>query len=196
MDDYPVSGNFETQLQRQEFNPPPMNATLDDEEDVEEADEPDGVMMIYLHAVRTRLQDEVSTQTSTTNWLLPMLKKDDWWLRANRAKEVCSKLNISFSESSYYRDIFVWLPDIRWNTTPPCVECGSNMRVGLHGFRDNHYGVCFSPISENITDKELPKKRGNGQRSVDKKPRKSRTCKSCGSQECPGRGPTWKCNNA
>lgn len=137
-----MAGTVETQSQRQEFNPPPMDATLDDEEDIDSADEPGSVMMSYLHMVHDRLQQEVSNNSGTTNWLLPLLKKDEneWWVRANRAKEICSKLGNTFSESSYYRDIFVWLPDIRWNTMPPCVECRSNTRVGAHGFRANHDG--------------------------------------------------------
>ena len=130
-----------------------------------------------------------------------MLKKNEWWLRANCAKEVCAKLGISCGESSYYRDIYVWLPDIRWNTMPPCVECGSNERVGPHAFRGNHdgvgppsivAGVCISPSSENITFKE---KRGNGQREKDKKQRKPRSCKICSSQECPGRASGGTCRN-
>jgi len=76
MDDHLMSDTMETQLQRQELNPPPMNATLDDDEDVDEADDPGSVMMSYLHHVHVRLQQEVSSNSGTTNWLLHLLKQD------------------------------------------------------------------------------------------------------------------------
>ena len=46
-----------------------------------------------------------------------------------------------------YRDVYVWLPDIRWPTAagksemmPDCPHCQINVRVAPHCFRDNHYG--------------------------------------------------------
>ena len=42
-----MSDILETHFQRQEFNPPPMNATLDDDEDIDEADESGSVVMLY-----------------------------------------------------------------------------------------------------------------------------------------------------
>ena len=73
-------------------------------------------------------------------WLLALLKAPgaDWWLRAGVAQSVCRKLGIEYGEPSYYRDIYVWLPDVRWGdeAMPPCVECHSaeeNANVGHRG---------------------------------------------------------------
>jgi len=41
-----MSDILETHFQRQEFNPPPMNATLDDDEDIDEADESGSVIFM------------------------------------------------------------------------------------------------------------------------------------------------------
>ena len=48
-------------------------------------------------------------------------------------------------DRAYYRDVHVWLPDVRWETTdkrymPYCPNCKTNARVGPHCFRDNHAG--------------------------------------------------------
>jgi hypothetical protein len=136
-----MSDILETHFQRQEFNPPPMNATLDDDEDIDEADESGSVVMLYsccacsiaTRGIKSLKHDQLASSYA---------KNNEWWLRANRAKEVCAKLGISCGESSYYRDIYVWLPDIRWNTMPPCVECGS------HAFRGNSNNPS-SPTSHN-----------------------------------------------
>ena len=166
MDDYPVSGTFETQLQRQEFNPPPMNATLDDEEDVDEADEP---------GQATNTQQQMHYSHSSTITASPTGR----FMSTNPSPTTSTHLS---------------QPNQQLHETTPA---GYYQEISLkQSLPSVVAGVSFSPTSDNITDKELPKKRGNGQRSVDKKPRKSRTCRSCGSQECPGRGPTGKCNNA
>ena len=51
-------------------------------------------------------------------------------------------LKISCAEPSYYHDVYVWLPDVRWGQAamPICPGCKSARRVGAHCWRDNHFG--------------------------------------------------------
>ena len=65
----------------------------------------------------------------------------DWWLRAGHAPSVCVRLGLEYGEPSYYRDVYVWLPDVRWGVegTPPCVDCLSAEEVSPHQFRDDYH---------------------------------------------------------
>ena len=120
-------------------------ATLDDE-DGEEEDRarPDGAMQLYLKAVHARLQRETPSKgfAFDDKWLLRELRKKEsnWWLPAPKAQWVCSKLGILFDEGSYYRDIYIWLPDLQFDEMPPCPVCESNTRAGRHCWRGNHFG--------------------------------------------------------
>lgn len=133
---------------RPEHRPPDVEAELDDDEQLQDADAAGGVMATYLKAVFERLHSEVSGIASRATlgdqWLLALLKAPgaDWWLRAGVAKSVCRRPGIEYGEPSYYRDIYVWLPDVRWGdeAMPPCVECESAEEVGPHGFQTKHFG--------------------------------------------------------
>ena len=127
-------------------------ANLDYDEEEErgknDSDDPpvegNSVMQEYLKAVKERLQIELSGEELDT-WLLDILKKNDWWIRTSYVSKIRKKLCLPNHYDAYYRDIFVWLPDIRWNDPaktfmPPCPHCKCNTRVGAHGFRDNHHG--------------------------------------------------------
>lgn len=126
-------------------------ANLDYDEEEErgknDSDDPpvegNGVMQEYLKAVKERLQIELSGNELDA-WLMDILKKNDWWLRTSYASKIRKKLCLPNHYDAYYRDIFVWLPDIRWNDPaktfmPPCPHCKCNTRVGAHGFRGNHH---------------------------------------------------------
>ena len=58
-------------------------------------------------------------------WLTEHLKANDWWIRKEHAKKICSKLAIHCDELEYYRDIYIWLPDVRWGeiALPVCPKC-------------------------------------------------------------------------
>jgi hypothetical protein len=79
---------------------------------------PSAVMQTYLKAVQGRLKSETSGNATGQGlngaWLIEHLKGNNWWLRKERAKWVCGKLHVQFSEPEYYRDILIWLPDVRW----------------------------------------------------------------------------------
>lgn len=115
------------------------------------------VMGEYLKGVYQRLHSETtgpaSRDSSSEPWLLNMLQKKeaDYWLKASFASTVCEKLGIVHQEPAYYRDIKVWLPDLQWGreATPPCVQCGSAKHVGVHGYRDNHFGRRVVGLTEN-----------------------------------------------
>jgi hypothetical protein len=101
-------------------------------------------MAIFLKAVHRELREQVRGRAVTEPWLLDMLKAPgaDWWLRAGQARLVCKKLNLPYDEPAYYRDIYVWLPDVRWGSEamPPCVVCKTAEEVSPHDFQASHFG--------------------------------------------------------
>jgi hypothetical protein len=115
-------------------------AELDDEEQLKDAADGCGLQQEYLQAVHARLKDEVGNRVLPL--LLGLLKENDFWLRAVHAPKICGVLEIELLELSYYRDIYVWLPDVRWGqeAMPPCPNCLSSQLVGAHGWRDNYFG--------------------------------------------------------
>ena len=111
----------------------------------------DSVMGEYAKAVQLRLQEEVKPTTTCQLYLLLMLKNDDWILPACHAKKICDLLKLPFHEPSYYRDVVIWLPDVRWGAQamPYCPNCRSNTKVGVHGWRDNHVGRRITTMTSN-----------------------------------------------
>jgi hypothetical protein len=120
----------------------PILATL---EETDETDEGDGVMQRYLKAVYERLRFELTKRSNINErqWLYDMLKAYDWWIPAYLSKTVCNKLGISFNKPAYYRNIYVWLPDVRWgNAYMPCCpndSCKTSHFVTVRGWHDNHF---------------------------------------------------------
>lgn len=123
---------------RREQNLPDVEAELEDDSQLAGGIRGGGIMHNYLRAVHERLKAEVSAKNPRA--LLPMLEASDWWLRASDAPKICQVPELEVSEVYYYRDIHVWLPDLRWGVLPPCPCCGSASRVGAHCWRDNHFG--------------------------------------------------------
>ena len=72
------------------------------------------------------------------------------WLRAERAAWVKGRLSEAEMSSAglhlvdwepaYIRDVYVWLPDVRWGpkAMPCCPTCETAAHVGNHGFQTNH----------------------------------------------------------
>ena len=146
----PIRQNPGAQRPLSHVRPPDVQAELDDDDQLGDlgADKT-SVMGEYLRMVYDRVHSETTGHASRSSgelWLLTLLKsmkgKDSWWLRASSAEFVCKKLGITFYEPSYYRDIRVWLPELQWGkeATPPCPCCKSARRVGVHAWRDNHFG--------------------------------------------------------
>ena len=58
---------------------------------------------------------------------------------------------------AYYRDVFIWLPDVMWPgllniknpMMPCCPNCKTNARVGPHCFRENSAGRLIIGLEEN-----------------------------------------------
>ena len=114
-----------------------------------------GVQQAYVRAIQQRLQEEVSSSSSTDKpWLLEYLNDNDWWLKTMHARTIAKNLGLKLEHHPYYRDVYVWLPDVRWSNLtgvshmPCCPNCKTNKRVGAHGFRDNHAGR----VVVNLTD--------------------------------------------
>lgn len=144
---------------RRNARPADVEADGDDDDDDDGNDDNDGndgsgsasdesIMGSYLKAVFDRLHSETigvaSRNAFEAKWLLGMLKEEgvDWWLLAGRARAVCAKLGLVYGEPAYYRNIKVWLPDEQWGpeAMPPCVQCESAAKVGVHGFQSAHFG--------------------------------------------------------
>jgi len=97
-------------------------------------------MQEYLAIVQERLRKETNKNTVQVcdQWLMKVLHDNDWEIPVARAKYVCEKLGLPFSEPSYYRKVVVWLPDVWHNIAPPCPNCGNG--CSFHAWRDNHFG--------------------------------------------------------
>ena len=87
----------------------------------------------------------------TNRWLKQHLKENDYWLLPCRMAWIAKKLGLEPRHKSYYKRIFVWLPDDRWGeeAMPRCPNCRSNKDVGSHGFQSNHYGRIVVDMHEN-----------------------------------------------
>lgn len=121
--------------------PPDIVAELDEDEQLKDAAVGAGVQQTYLKAVFDCLKEEVGGRAAPL--LKPFLEKNDWWLRAVHAPKICDEwLGIACDEPSYYVDIYVWLPDVRWGPVamPVCPGCKSSSAVASHCWRDNHFG--------------------------------------------------------
>ena len=112
-----------------------------------------GVQQQYVKAIQLRLREEVSTKGSCNElWLLEHLKSNGWWVRNENAIKIAKKLGLKRSYIAYYRDVYVWLPDVRWkdvNCMPCCPTCKSNEHVGNKGFHDKHFGRLIIGLREN-----------------------------------------------
>ena len=128
-------------------------AQMKGSDDFEDDTIPGGIQQQYVAAVQRQVQSEVSKDSNTDNWFLTHLKGNDWWLRKehyswfikkyNKTREKKDQLDTAYK--AYYRDVHVWLPDVRWKTPdnrfmPCCPTCKTSARVGPHCFRDNHAG--------------------------------------------------------
>ena len=85
---------------------------------------------------------EMSAKSECTDkWLKKLLDHNDWWLRAEHALHVCSKLGIEEpAERFYYHSVYVWLPDVRWGAMPSR-PCGCDRKNAIsHGLRTDTIG--------------------------------------------------------
>lgn len=112
-----------------------------------------GVQQEYVKHIQLRLREEVKENNKSTNlWLLEHLKANDWWIRKVHAPMISKKLGLPKSYNAYHRDVYVWLPDVRWvdiNCMPCCPTCNSNENVGNNGFHSNHFGRLIVGLKEN-----------------------------------------------
>ena len=151
------------------INPPNIEPNLDYDEDEAAKKESDdsldgkqpGIQQTYVEAVQKRVQTEVSKDFKGIKWLVPHLEKNEWWIRKDKSHTIIrmlnardDDLNLKRGHQAYYRDIFVWLPDIRWpdnvkrTFVPCCPNCKTDDRVGPHCFRDNHSGRLIVGLEE------------------------------------------------
>ena len=100
----------------------------------------DSAMKIYSKKIMERLRKELSTKgAATDNWLLRKLRENGWWLRAANARDTMMIFSASRDPSGwanpfYLRDIYIWLPDERWDEMPACPRCHSKTEVHRHDF--------------------------------------------------------------
>ena len=93
---------------------------------------------------------------SLTLTLTPTLTR---WLRAERAAWVKGRLSEAETRSAglllvdfepaYIRDVYVWLPDVRWgrDSMPCCPTCETAAHVGNHGFQSKHHARRCAPAT-------------------------------------------------
>jgi hypothetical protein len=105
-----------------ESNQADIIQNLDYDDDDEKADDesgdstaqPLGVQREYVRAIQQRLQYEIKDNDKLVeNWLLNLLDGNDWWIRKCHVPKVLKKLQMKANPLAYYRDIYVWLPDVR-----------------------------------------------------------------------------------
>jgi hypothetical protein len=115
---------------------------IEEEDDaLDGLDSPESCMKIYSRAILERLRVELSTRSATDNWLLRKLKDGAWWLRAKDASDAMAQLGgdpARWPEPFYLRDIYVHLPEVRWDEKPTCPTCECNSDVHAHDFRMDH----------------------------------------------------------
>ncbi len=106
-------------------------------------DKPLGVQQAVVKVITERLAEEVrEANKSADTWLLKHLKENDWWIRNEHARKFAKRLGLKAAHHAYYRDIYVFLPDVKYGKefTPCCPNCKTNKSVGNNGFRENHFG--------------------------------------------------------
>jgi len=139
--------NYDQPMNQQEFLSVNIDAELDNDNDIDINDTTNGIMAIFLKAVHHELREQVRGRAAREPWLLEILKAPgaDWWVRAGQAGVVCKKLGLLYNEPAYYRDIYVWLPDVCWGTEamPPCVICKTQRRFPLMTFKQNILDVGY-----------------------------------------------------
>ena len=84
-------------------------------------------------------------------WLKNYLFKNDWIIKKRDAPSTAKLLSLPAANKAYYRDVHVWLPDVRWGKKmmPSCPHCRTNKDVNMHGFRSNHHGRLVVGLEEN-----------------------------------------------
>ena len=120
------------------------------EEDQLEGDDDTGVestMREYardiLKRLRLELKDDFDDKKDGSRWLLKELKANGWWIYAKHARSMMEQLSASsdptkWADPFYYRDIFVFIPDVRWpDEQMRCPRCKSS-RIGLHDYQLGH----------------------------------------------------------
>ena len=100
--------------------------------------------------IQVKLQHEISdyTKNNRKGLIFEHLVQNEWWIRSHHAKMFCKELKLKFTEPEYYRDVYIWLPDLMYGTAVDpirltCPTCRLNDEVGVHGFSD-HYGMLFT----------------------------------------------------
>ncbi len=122
----------------------------DDDEESQQDDAYLGVQQEYVKAIQLRIKEEVNQNANTANqWVLEHLKGNGWWIRKENSHQFAKRLGLKKSYDAYYRDVYIWLPDVRWeNCMPCCPSCRSNEHVVNHGFRENHFGRVIVGMKE------------------------------------------------
>ena len=95
----------------------------------------DRLMSKYLRNIRDRLKFECNTRTQCAGRLLmTYLTQHKFWIKADSAEWICSKLEILFHLEVYYCNVIIWIPDERYGINPPCPTYNSNKNIGVHWY--------------------------------------------------------------
>ena len=69
--------------------------------------------------------------------------------RLSEAEMHSAGLQLVDFEPAYIRDVYVWLPDVRWgrDSMPCCPTCETATHVGNHGFQSKHHARRCAPAT-------------------------------------------------
>ena len=158
-----------------------LDGMLDDDEGSVDGDDgpsnqkqapaPNGAQQKYVCFLQRRIQYELSKDFPALEdrWLQKYLEESDWVVLKNKAPSIAQQLGLHTPTEgqkyypNYYTDVHFWLPDVRWGAEcmPACPNCRTNKHVGVHGFRDNHFGRQIVDQSPEDTVAVHARSRGN-----------------------------------
>jgi hypothetical protein len=120
--------------------------------DTEEMGTEKGIQQEFLQSLHEQLKDECNFQhgPKDSDWLLPRLKENGWWIWKESAPMIAKRLSIPVYHYTYYCDVCVWIPDLQYgkDCMPACPCCKSKARVTIHGFHSKHYGRIVVGLTE------------------------------------------------
>ena len=118
--------------------------SADDDDNVDDAsddtadeNEAGSIMMACLNRIQQQLRQELQdyrqprSKRDPNNWLIHELRDTNFYLRRENFEDYCELLGIKFQEAGYYRDVFVWLPDLQYGKRymPACINCYTSKDV-------------------------------------------------------------------
>jgi hypothetical protein len=99
----------------------------------------DSIMFKYCAGIQGQLRTELksSHKSLPTDFVIRELLRYYGRLPSYRAAYYCKKLDLKYFEEGYYRDVYIWLPEVLKEDdqyTPACINCHSCKHVKPHAW--------------------------------------------------------------